>query len=273
MIPQAYITAWAARAPWARAEQIEQDLILSRLIVEIAGHPLLAEELAFRGGTCLHKLHLPKPLRYSEDLDYVRTSSEPRLGECFDALREIARGVGLVEGKRRFPSAASDMGTIWFDGRPTSGIGRIRIKLETNVEETEPLDSHAFIEYTVRSPWWTGTAPVRTFCPEEILGTKIRALCERRKGRDLFDIWAALTQLDLDDGRIIAALSHYTGTKLYSFPQLRRCLEGKLIDAAFLADLHDLTTDLGAYDADAAAKLLLERIGVRLRNVPEDLLS
>ena len=46
--------------------------MLSRLIVEIAQHELLGGELAFRGGTCLHKLHLPEPLRYSEDLDYVR---------------------------------------------------------------------------------------------------------------------------------------------------------------------------------------------------------
>lgn len=272
MIPQAHITAWAARAPWAREEQIEQDLILSRLIVEIAAHPLLRQELAFRGGTCLHKLHLPEPLRYSEDLDYVRTSSEPRLGECFAALREIARDVGLAESKRKFPSAASDMGTIWFDTTPTSEIGRIRIKLETNVEETEPLDSHVFVEYSVRSPWWSGAAQVRTFAPEEVLGTKIRALCQRRKGRDLFDIWAALTQLDLDDERIVAALGHYMGARVYSYPQLRMCLEGKLADAAFLDDLRELTTGPRAYDANAAAELLLERIGLRLRNVPEDLL-
>ena len=69
MIPQAQITHWAAGAPWPTRQQVEQDLILSRLIVEIANHPLLGGELAFRGGTCLHKLHLPAALRYSEDLD------------------------------------------------------------------------------------------------------------------------------------------------------------------------------------------------------------
>ena len=68
MITQAYLTEWGAGAPWPTAAQIEQDLILSRLIVEIAGHPLLSRELRLRGGTCLHKLHLPTPYRYSEDL-------------------------------------------------------------------------------------------------------------------------------------------------------------------------------------------------------------
>jgi len=55
-------------APWPERRQVEQDLILSRLILEIAADALLGKELAFRGGTCLHKLHLPAALRYSEDL-------------------------------------------------------------------------------------------------------------------------------------------------------------------------------------------------------------
>ncbi|MCZ7629651.1 MAG: nucleotidyl transferase AbiEii/AbiGii toxin family protein [Microthrixaceae bacterium] len=62
--------------------------MLSRLIVEIANHPLLGGELVFRGGTCLHKLHLPTPRRYSEDLDYVRVTSSP-IGPLLDALREV----------------------------------------------------------------------------------------------------------------------------------------------------------------------------------------
>jgi hypothetical protein len=48
VIPKAYITHWAAGAPWANELQIEQDLVLSRLIVEIANHGLLGEELAGR---------------------------------------------------------------------------------------------------------------------------------------------------------------------------------------------------------------------------------
>ena len=65
MIPQAAITEWAARVPWATPEQIEQDLLLSRLIVEIARDDYLGNELIFRGGTCLHKLHVDRPWRYS----------------------------------------------------------------------------------------------------------------------------------------------------------------------------------------------------------------
>jgi hypothetical protein len=62
VIAQAYLNEWASQAPWPQQAQVEQDLVLSRLIVEIARHDLLGGELTFRGGTCLHKLHLPKQL-------------------------------------------------------------------------------------------------------------------------------------------------------------------------------------------------------------------
>lgn len=273
MIPRAYINAWSNHAPWPTEEQIEQDLVLSRLIVEIANDKLLGEEFAFRGGTCLHKLHLANPLRYSEDLDYVRTNDEARLGECFDSLRALASGLGLSEVRRAFPTKSSGNGTIWFDGASESGQGVIRVKIETNVAETVPLYGYNFIDYEVASPWWSGGASVRTFIAEEILATKIRALCQRRKGRDLFDLWIALNDLDLDDEMIVRALQHYMKDAIYSYPQLRQHLEKKISDREFLSDVTDLTTDLRGLETERAAALILERIGLKLRNVPQDRLT
>src|SRR5713101_7987703 len=77
MIPRMNIIAWSAKAPWPEMRQVEQDLIISRALVELFADPALAQELRFRGGTALHKLHLPKPLRYSEDIDLVRTAAGP----------------------------------------------------------------------------------------------------------------------------------------------------------------------------------------------------
>jgi predicted nucleotidyltransferase component of viral defense system len=125
VIPAAQITHWAAGAPWPTRQQIEQDLILSRLVIEIANHPLLGNELAFRGGTCLHKLHLPTALRYSEDLDYVRTTSGP-IGDIVDAIRELTAEVGLTERSRKLKHGmatyvcrtdAEDGGTIRIKDR------------------------------------------------------------------------------------------------------------------------------------------------------------
>lgn len=75
MIPANAITAWGVDRPWPTREQVEQDLLLSRAICAIAADGYLGTELVFRGGTALHKLHLDRAYRYSEDLDYVRSSA------------------------------------------------------------------------------------------------------------------------------------------------------------------------------------------------------
>jgi hypothetical protein len=56
VIPRDYITEWRAEAPWIQDFQVEQDLVISRALVEIFSHPVLHEALAFRGGTALYKL-------------------------------------------------------------------------------------------------------------------------------------------------------------------------------------------------------------------------
>ncbi len=67
MIPRDYITQWRDRAPWSEDFQVEQDLIISRALIEMFSDPVLAGALAFRGGTALYKLYLTPPARYSED--------------------------------------------------------------------------------------------------------------------------------------------------------------------------------------------------------------
>ena len=90
MIPRDYITEWRAHAPWVQASQIEQDLIIARALVEMFSHPVLAEGLAFRGGTALYKRYLKPAARYSEDIDLVQTVPGPA-GPLMlmDALREV----------------------------------------------------------------------------------------------------------------------------------------------------------------------------------------
>ena len=77
MIPVMNIIAWSNVAPWAEQRQIEQDLIISRAVVELFSDEYLRKELRFRGGTALNKLHFPASLRYSQDIDLVRTTPGP----------------------------------------------------------------------------------------------------------------------------------------------------------------------------------------------------
>lgn len=77
MIPQAFITEWSHQVPWQIREQVEQDLIICRALVELFSDEWIASSLAFRGGTALHKLWFKPAQRYSEDIDLVQIRAEP----------------------------------------------------------------------------------------------------------------------------------------------------------------------------------------------------
>lgn len=92
MIPEYFIQEWKEQAPWTEPYMVEQDLIICRALVSIFSDEFLASQLAFRGGTALHKLFLSPQPRYSEDIDLVQIEPGPikpimfRLGEVLDWL-------------------------------------------------------------------------------------------------------------------------------------------------------------------------------------------
>lgn len=265
MIAQAYLNEWASHAPWSQETQVEQDLLLSRLMVEIAQDKVLGPELAMRGGTCLHKLHLPMPLRYSEDLDYVRLT-HTGIKPYTQALGQIAQRLGLAVSSRR---RSGQMVHVYFDAEPTSGIGRIRVKIELNIAETESFLPRATRPHAVDSRWWSGSAGINTFEVDELMATKLRALYQRRKGRDLFDLWLGLSALEADSERIVAGLGHYMGEKAFSYPELRENLVAKLESPGFAHDLDTLVATVPMdYEPVAAADLVMRELGSRLRNAP-----
>jgi len=77
MIPEQAIVEWRRQAPWSANSMVEQDLVISRALVEMFSTPELAESLSFRGGTALYKIYLNPAARYSEDIDLVQTFAEP----------------------------------------------------------------------------------------------------------------------------------------------------------------------------------------------------
>src|SRR4051812_21033564 len=101
MIPTRFITQWRPNAPWAFERQVEQDLIISRALVELFSNRYIAESVAFRGGTALYKLFVKKPARYSEDIDLVQLKSEP-IGHVLDAIRlHLDPWLGKPNSKRK----------------------------------------------------------------------------------------------------------------------------------------------------------------------------
>jgi predicted nucleotidyltransferase component of viral defense system len=254
VITPADIAEWRATVPWANADQVEQDLVLSRLIVDIANDPILGPELVFRGGTCFHKLWLDQPWRYSEDLDYVRRS-EGGVGEILSALRTVADHVGFDRvntevgrhPKARFRSTAAS-------GRP------MNVKIELNTFERSPARPTVVRAYRVESQWFTGEAAVPTFELAELIATKIRALFQRRKGRDLFDLWLAVEHGGVRPDDIAECFEPYRPDG-WTVERAIENLEAKLADDRFTADLMLLiAAQPPGYSVQAAAEVAREVI-------------
>jgi predicted nucleotidyltransferase component of viral defense system len=258
MIPRADITAWRARAPWPTDAQVEQDLVVSRALVELYKHPRLAESLLFRGGTALHKLCFDPAARYSEDIDLVQVSQGP-IGEVLDTLRSVM-GPWLGMPSRKFGEGRA---TLLFRFETTfEPVQPARLKIEINTREhfcVLPVEERPFI---VNSRWFDGEARVRTYAFEELLGTKLRALYQRRKGRDLFDLWLALDEGRADPGNVVACFERYMehGSTRVTRAMFEENLAVKRRDAAFLDDIKPLLAPGITYDPDEAMTVVLERL-------------
>lgn len=169
MIPQAFITEWRNKAPWAENYQVEQDLVIERALVEIYTDPFLKERLAFRGGTALHKLHLSPQARYSEDIDLVQINSEP----IKDTLKALRERLAFVDEKPMVKQKANN-NTILFRYESEDGIP-LRLKVETNCKEHFTVNGIKEMKVSVNSQWFKGEAGVLTYDINEMLGTKLRA--------------------------------------------------------------------------------------------------
>jgi len=253
VIPRAQIIEWSLTTPWPSEDQVEQDLILSRLIVDIANHERLSAELVFRGGTCLHKLHISTPRRYSEDLDYVRRSATA-IGPVFDDLRMIAEELNLAVN-----TDVAQVPKLFMRGTFESGTP-FRIKIEMNTHERSPARPHQSRQFEVDSTWYKGRAAVLTFDSHELVATKIRALYQRSKGRDLFDLWLALNELGLDGSEIAACFEPYR-PEGYSRKLAEANLNEKLQDHGFRNDLAPLVAAWPEkYDLDNAADQIVDEV-------------
>ena len=152
---------------------------------------------------------------------------------------------------------------------PSEDGGEIRVKIEINIAETESFHPRITRPHTVESRWWSGAAEVSTFQIEELMSTKLRALYQRRKGRDLFDLWHVLNALHPNEQLVTDGLAHYMGDGTFSYRELSANLAAKLEHPDFLADLNTLIVHQpGGYDILAAADLLMERLGAHLKNAP-----
>lgn len=204
MIPKPYIAQWQEFAPWKQFSQVEQDLIISRTLVEIFADDFLRENLAFRGGTALHKLYLNPAPRYSEDIDLVQIKPGP-IKPIMEKLDQV---ITFFEEDRRTQNRGHGIKAIYRFTSEYEEI-RLRLKLEINCKEHFNILDWVDFPFEVKSDWFSGRAQIRTYNLNELLGTKLRALYQRSKGRDLFDLDYARHHHELNFEEIVKCFKEY----------------------------------------------------------------
>ena len=239
--------------------------MLSRALVEIFGHPLLSSELALRGGTALHKLFLTKQARYSEDIDLVQVSPGP-IGPVITALREILQPwIGVP----RRSQTEGRMTLIYRFESELPPVTPLRLKIEINTREHFSVLGHVAPTFAVDNGWFRGAAEIRSYRLEELLGAKFRALFQRRKGRDLFDLGLALEDDSLDAKAIIRCFERYMahGGCSVSRAQFEENLLVKLATPEFTADLPMILSSdhAGSFDVQRAGQLVLSKLVAKLQ--------
>lgn len=253
MIPRAHIVAWRKTAPWQNNEQVEQDLVISRALVEIYSDDLLKKALAIRGGTTLHKLYLQPPIRYSEDIDLVQTEAGP-IGEILDRIREKLAFLGSPRVRQK---EKNNTMVFSFDSEIPPTV-TMKLKIEVNCREHFAVFGLKSIPYAIESRWFTGQCELTTFELEELLGSKLRALYQRKKGRDLFDLWYALINAPVDSAKVIEAFYNYMQAvdSKVTRKQFQNNLSNKLVDRDFGGDITGLLRAGSQFNIEEAFELV-----------------
>ncbi len=259
MIPRRYIEEWKEFAPWPENSQVEQDLVIERALVEIFSDPFLNENLAFRGGTALHKLFLKPQARYSEDIDLVQIKTGP-IKPILVRLRECLAFLGT---KRNITTSIHNNTVEYRFETEIQPIIKMRLKIEINCREHFTVLGLQQVPFKVQNGWFKGECMINTYHIEELLGTKLRALYQRRKGRDLFDLDFALTKLEIDVAKLIQCYKEYINFSDGVSPTSKMFVVNmveKMSDDEFRNDIFTILRPEVEYDNDLAYKKISEDI-------------
>jgi predicted nucleotidyltransferase component of viral defense system len=182
------------------ANIIEKDHVLGWVLAGSSNHPELGSNWAFKGGTCLKKCYF-ETYRFSEDLDFTVIKPD-HLNESFliDAFRGIAAwiyeaaGIEIPRQLIRFEVYTNPRGKISVQGRigyrgplrPGGDLPRIKLDLtDDEVLVLDPVSREVHHPYSDRPK---DGIHVQCYCFEEVFAEKIRALAERLRPRDLYDV-------------------------------------------------------------------------------------
>lgn len=185
---------------------------------------------------------------------------EGPVGPLFDQLRAALAFLGEPKKTVRKQSGNKMLFSVPATMPPAQ---QLKLKIETNSVEGAPLFGFEEKSFSVASSWFSGTCDVTTYMIDELLGTKMRALYQRRKGRDLFDLWAALEFGLTDSKNVVEAFRVHMSTPGKPHPSSEVYLENlslKMGDGEFVKDVGALIRPGIEYDPHRAFEIVREQL-------------
>jgi len=219
-------------------------------------------EPGFQGRYCAFQA--ASAVRYSEDIDLVQVYPGP-IGPIMNTLQDKLNP-WLGNPKRK-----QSEGRVTLTYRVASEEGLpLRLKVEINSREHFTVLGFDKRSFSVDSRWFSGSASILTYHLDELLGTKVRALFQRKKGRDLYDLWAAFTTAHARPERVIECFLRYLAQEGHkvSRAEFEQNLYEKLRDPRFIADIGPLVVADSGFDPATAAEFMLKRLAVLIPGEP-----
>jgi predicted nucleotidyltransferase component of viral defense system len=143
----------------------------------------------------------------------------------------------------------------------------IRLKVEINTREHFNVLELIQHDFFMKCSWFSGSCKITTYQLEELLGSKLRALYQRRKGRDLFDLYKVLTTQNINIENIIRCYHKYIGFVVDSPPTQKEYLQNmelKIKDVEFLGDTDLILQPNDKYYPEEAWELVKNQIVMKM---------
>ena len=222
--------------------------------------PHVKDALVFRGGTALNKLFINPPARYSEDIDFVQKNANP-IGQTIDAIRALLKP-WLGDPKWKVTQRSAKLIYKYESANKIPA----KLKIEINTTEHFQVLPLKTVPFSMDSAWFKGAANIITYEMDELIATKLRALYQRRKGRDLFDLWYVTDRNLIKLNRVFDIFSKYctyNNIKVSSEEFLKN-LELKKDHRDFHMDMSVLLPSKLHWDFDEAYQFVVDNVISRL---------
>jgi predicted nucleotidyltransferase component of viral defense system len=236
----------------------ELDYRLVHALRAVYTDPFLHDRLCLKGGTALNKLYLPGTSRLSVDLDFNAVGTKEQvlkertpIGEAIAAALEQQDSSYDLTYRGRY-----DQLTVYARFSPLSGTARQRLKLEVSFIERFAILGR--VEQSLVPLPFDEPLAINTYHLEELTSTKLRALYDRRKGRDIYDLFR-IADHDLNQAAVRKMVLYYfyRANKVFHYPTFVSNVELKIAGRGFRDDVRTLIRHGTELDWETACQQVL----------------